>query len=668
MPRPKGSIWKQFLQEFDDAGNVKEVTCKFCTAKYAFPNATRMTRHLTNCEKCPETVKTFLNLKSNNADDSEENIDDDVSVLDNSEVSELSSPPVKKRKQVNIKLFTDTMTATERKKQDKLLARAAFAKGLPLSVYEGKHMQNAFANLRPSYTPPEHHKVGGSLLDEEYEVASLATMEKVRKTECVALMCDGWMNGRSEGLMNFILTTPHPVLIKVVEQGANKEDSDFIAGKMIDVIEEVQQDGNENKVFFILSDNAPVMKAAWRKVQIRYPNIIAFGCGCHGLDLMLKHFVCNGSIGNLYKKARSTVNNIKKKKVVKAHFKQAQKDKYQDNSKALVLPSKTRFFGVYSCLEKLVLNKAALQATVIVEGLDISNTLRSTVLDNDNFWMNTLFLTRMMKPIADGIKIVEANDAKLSHLVAVLMNITVTVNNIVTEDDCPLAVREIQRVSGIVSKFTKFILRDVHLAAYLIDPNFCGKGLGDENKLAATEVIRKMAISLRLDENAVLENLIDFQTRSNFYSNSCLWKGALTLDGLKWWKACCSNQPLYPVASRLMSVPPSATSCERIWSDYEHIHSKKRNKLHNKKTEKLVVVRRYLIDEEMEAKQKNCEALKNRIETLTAYPTIDIVSGEHRLNPVVDDGPFDVEVDANVSDVESLIYSESDCSSEAESD
>ena len=53
---------------------------------------------------------------------------------------------------------------------------------------------------------------------------------------------------------------------------------------------------------------------------------------------------------------------------------------------ALKLPAETRFMGGYMCLESLIKNKAPLQATAIIEGIDIPMNVRSTLLNNEDFW------------------------------------------------------------------------------------------------------------------------------------------------------------------------------------------------------------------------------------------------------------------------------------------
>ncbi|XP_061370284.1 uncharacterized protein LOC133313002 [Gastrolobium bilobum] len=59
----------------------------------------------------------------------------------------------------------------------------------------------------------------------------------------------------------------------------------------------------------------------------------------------------------------------------------------------------------------------------------------------------------------------------------------------------------------------------------------------------------------------------------------------------KWWECYGFGAPnLRKLAIRILSQTCSASGCERNWSIFEHIHSKKRNRLHHKKLNDLVYV------------------------------------------------------------------------------
>jgi hypothetical protein len=60
----------------------------------------------------------------------------------------------------------------------------------------------------------------------------------------------------------------------------------------------------------------------------------------------------------------------------------------------------------------------------------------------------------------------------------------------------------------------------------------------------------------------------------------------------QWWASYGTEAPdLKRLAIRILSQTCSASGCERNWSVFEHIHSKKRNRLEHQKLNDLVFVR-----------------------------------------------------------------------------
>ncbi|GKB63029.1 hAT dimerization domain, ribonuclease H-like domain protein [Tanacetum coccineum] len=66
---------------------------------------------------------------------------------------------------------------------------------------------------------------------------------------------------------------------------------------------------------------------------------------------------------------------------------------------------------------------------------------------------------------------------------------------------------------------------------------------------------------------------------------------AVTMDAVDWWSTYGSETPeLADVAKKVLSQPISSSSAERNWSTYSYIHSVKRNRLNNKRADKLVYI------------------------------------------------------------------------------
>ncbi|PWA77296.1 HAT dimerization domain, Ribonuclease H-like domain protein [Artemisia annua] len=66
---------------------------------------------------------------------------------------------------------------------------------------------------------------------------------------------------------------------------------------------------------------------------------------------------------------------------------------------------------------------------------------------------------------------------------------------------------------------------------------------------------------------------------------------AATMDAIEWWSTYGSETPeLAEVAKKVLSQPISSSYAERNWSTYSYIHSIKRNRLNNKRADKLLFV------------------------------------------------------------------------------
>jgi len=56
-----------------------------------------------------------------------------------------------------------------------------------------------------------------------------------------------------------------------------------MATTMLGVINEIGSD----KFIGIVTDNAANMKNAWARIQEEYPHEVCYGCGAHGIQLLL---------------------------------------------------------------------------------------------------------------------------------------------------------------------------------------------------------------------------------------------------------------------------------------------------------------------------------------------------------------------------------------------
>eukprot|EP00253_Pinus_taeda_P001823 PITA_01823 len=98
-------------------------------------------------------------------------------------------------------------------------------------------------------------------------------------------------------------------------------------------------------------------------------------------------------------------------------------------------------------------------------------------------------------------------------------------------------------------------------------------------------------IPLECDQLEIHQQVTTFSEATGTFRKN-LTKIAREADELaQWWEAFGSHCPqLQKFAIRILSQTCSATGCERNWSVFERIHTKKRNRLDKKRLNDLVYV------------------------------------------------------------------------------
>ncbi|GJT48887.1 pescadillo-like protein [Tanacetum coccineum] len=83
-------------------------------------------------------------------------------------------------------------------------------------------------------------------------------------------------------------------------------------------------------------------------------------------------------------------------------------------------------------------------------------------------------------------------------------------------------------------------------------------------------------------------------------------------DPANWWESYGGSAPnLRKIATRILSLTTSSSGCERIWSIFEGVHTKKRNRLEVAKMNNLIYVQAnaHLMERDKKRKVRNREIL-----------------------------------------------------------
>ncbi|XP_047035471.1 uncharacterized protein LOC124641447 [Helicoverpa zea] len=446
--------------------------------------------------------------------------------------------------------------------------------------------------------------------------------EAIAKADSIGLAADGWSNIRNEPIVNFVVTTPTPFLYKVLPTGKSSHTAEFMAQETSRVINEIGQ----QKVFGLVTDNAANMKAAWKILEAKYPrtNLFTYGCLAHSLQLMFTDIKTLPTLKTFTANAKACIKAIKNSHKLNSAF--IEKQSTTGLQISLKLPVKTRWGSLVSCFESLKENKQTIKAIAIDEGLsDALNKVPSLkkLMLSDDFWDKVSRFSSLLKPISDTIKIVESDTPQLSKVLSLYKKIEDSMEKILKDEvQNPLTKSEEKKVREILKHRKEFAVYDVHKIANLLDPRFKGCDLTPEEETIATEQIYNTAVKIAdIDEDTVLTELANYIAKQGFFSKTFLWSSVTKITPIAWWAGLCKSTALSKLALKFLSLPTTSAACERTFSTYSDVHSKKRNRLTNDRASKIVYIAHNLRLKSEKTKEEHEEA--PGIENMTVIQSVE---------------------------------------------
>ena len=153
------------------------------------------------------------------------------------------------------------------------------------------------------------------------------------------------------------------------------------------------------------------------------------------------------------------------------------------------------------------------------------------------------------------------------------------------------ATRDKATVIALANKRWGQMHTPLHGAAFVLDPKFQlhQQSTNSEAMKGFKEVCQQL-----LDEE---DGKLAYHQRVAYANCEGMFQDPWHIDAIKvvsapiWWKEYGGEKlELQHVAVRVLSVAASSGSCERNWSAFDFVHTKKRNRLHHKRAADLVYV------------------------------------------------------------------------------
>ncbi|KAL4374132.1 hypothetical protein AHAS_Ahas05G0151200 [Arachis hypogaea] len=415
-------------------------------------------------------------------------------------------------------------------------------------------MIDAIASMGAGYKGPSYPRVRGYLLSklvEDVRKMIDGYREIWKQTGCT-IMADGWTDCCRRTLINFLVYCPKgTVFLKSVDASNISKTAENLFKLFRDVVLFV---GPEN-VVYIVTDNAANYVAAGRLLEAEFPKLYWSPCAAHCVNLMFQ------DIGKLQEVSQTVSQASLITKYIYNHCYPLFLMRKFTGGREILRPAPTRFATNFIALQSILAQKDPLRAM-------------------------------LTSPLVHVLRIVDSEDRPaMGYLYQAIYKAREEM------------VRRFQKRKKVVDPYLKILdtrwdaqlKRNLHAAGYWLNPAFRFNAGEFEN--------HKETISVLLD---VIEKYAydDPVLRSKLTSEKRLFKNAekdigrpsairerTTVMPDQWWESYgCGAPNLQKLAIRVLSQTCSSSGCERNWSIFEHIHSKKRNRLEHQKLNDLVYV------------------------------------------------------------------------------
>lgn len=286
---------------------------------------------------------------------------------------------------------TQTMDEEQKQEADRLLALFFYRTGISFRLADSESFKEFVSKINPSYAEamPSAKMLSGSLLDKSYSSEAEKLSNILESSSNLTLISDGWTNVNGEHIVNYSVKAPGS---KPLFKCSSNTSGIIQTGKAIaDAICKVLEELGVEKFCCVVTDNASVMRAAWREIEARFPHISANGCAAHGLNLLIKDLLAVPENQKTISESSKIIKFINNHHIVQAMFESRRKE--AKVTQKLSLPVATRWFSNYDSLQKLhcakyILIKLCDEESTAIEAINPKTTSCAVVnlIKSHDFW------------------------------------------------------------------------------------------------------------------------------------------------------------------------------------------------------------------------------------------------------------------------------------------
>ncbi|CAL0299742.1 unnamed protein product [Lupinus luteus] len=608
--RSKSDPTWDHCQLIQDVDGKKSIKCLYCSNCYEGGGIHRIKQHLAGekgdvlpCLSVPFEVKHQLKEHLNQVSGSrkrganqirrEEDLDDEnvTQPKAKGKTNTLGfSPRTTPGAQPSIKMGLLGKDAIH--KADLAVARFFYDCCIPFNCSNSVYYQpmiDAIAAIGPGYKGPSYYAIRSNLLHEMRKEVELL-VENFRnfwkETGCT-IMADGWQDQRNRQLINFFVYSPKGItFVRSVDASDVVKDAKTLCNLFIELVEFV----GVTNVVHLVTDNAANYKVAGAMLSEKFPSIFWSPCTAHCLNLIIGDIGKMEHVSTIAKSASDITKFVYNHEFLLAWLRKRQ------GWKEIIRLGATRFAITFIALKSIHEHKHDLQALVTSKDFIDSRYYRDKkanrfveVVMNTRFWNDCTVIVNIVASLIRLLRIVDADDRpSLPYVYDGMHRARKTIKNVFMNKKSlyKAYIRIIKQI------WDKQLRTKLHCAAYFLNPifyyykdNFCIKPKVQQGWLGVLQA--KVTTS-----------------KTEFFKQSCIYHdkvrsfgNTMTIETVKhlrpnqWWSQFGFSAPMVSqLAIKILSQITSSSGCERNWSVFKRIHTRKRNKLEHKRLNDLVYV------------------------------------------------------------------------------
>ncbi|XP_038713405.1 uncharacterized protein LOC120007275 [Tripterygium wilfordii] len=668
--------WEYGIEVGHDA---KKVQCKFC-AKISSGGIYCFKHHLacTNdnvgaCRSVPDDVrKRMLEILSQGMEAKERKSN---MLLRQHEIGSSLCISVKGKKSSTQVTMNELFKKDLRKSACRSTGRWLYTCGIPFNTVRSPEFTKMFEEVArhgPGFKAPSYHEVRETMLTEEVkETRDYIEIHKAewRKVGC-SIMSDGWTDKKRRTICNFLVNSPGGT---VFLESLDTSDFSKTAQIFFEMLNRVVEEVGEENVVQVITDNDASYKAAGSLLMEKRKHLFWTPCAAHCIDLMLEDFEKKLKVHRVtIKQGRKITTYIYSRTLLISMLKQF------TEGRDLIRPAVTRFATTYLTLGCLSEYKGALMTMFSSSKWKESKFVRTEegkgveniVLDS-RFWGDVGICLKAALPLMKVFRLVDSDEQAAMPFLYEEMDcakekIQANFNNVA---------RSYTPIWKIINeRWTKQLHRPLYAAAHYLNPRIHYRPSFNPNDKEVKNGLFDSLDTLvkeRNERNTIISQLDIVHHGQGMFSRIDARDLLEKKHPDDWWNTYGDDVPeLQRFAIRVLSLTCSSSGCERNCSAFEMVHTKKMNRLHQKKMNDLVFVM-------YNSKLKNKKFRSMELSTFedigsdnewTTEGGVDVPSPNEDVNaqivePVGNDGIHDmtIELDSNPiedEDIEEIVNME----------